>query len=95
MSYTKGPWNTYVDEEDEPIATYDGSNKRMTIADFRICSIDSNEKKANAKLISAAPELYEALKELLESEWMVTHDWGGDRNAVIGKAKEALKKAEL
>jgi len=37
--------------------------------------------------------LVEALKELLDAEWMVSHDWGGDRQAVIGKAKSALASA--
>ena len=38
--------------------------------------------------------MYEALKELREAEWMVTHDWGGDREEVLKKANEALAKAE-
>ena len=35
--------------------------------------------------------LREALKELLDAEWMMSHDWGGDRQAVLQKAKSALE----
>lgn len=35
-------------------------------------------------------KLREALSDLLAAEWMVTHDWGGDREAVLEKARAAL-----
>ena len=54
----------------------------------------ADEREATANVIAAAPELYEALKEFVESEWMVTHDWGGDRDAVREKADKALAKAD-
>jgi len=85
--YTKGPWfenwnrvftGSFGDPDSELICVVDG---------------DSNAK-ANAHLIAAAPELYEALKGYMESEWMVTHDWGGDRDAVREKAEKAINKAE-
>jgi hypothetical protein len=31
-----------------------------------------------------------ALAGLVDAEWMVTHDWGGDREAVLKVAREAL-----
>ena len=37
-------------------------------------------------------ELEEVLSELLNAEWMVTHDWGGDRDTLLNKAKQALEK---
>ena len=40
-------------------------------------------------------EMYEALKELIEAEWMVSHDWGGDRGAILNKASKALAKVEV
>ena len=32
----------------------------------------------------------EALREMREAEWMVTHDWGGDRQAVLDKVDAVL-----
>lgn len=34
----------------------------------------------------------EALKALAAAEWMVTHDWGGDRPSVLEQARAALAK---
>lgn len=51
------------------------------------------EHAANARLIAAAPDLLEALESLVSSEWMVTHSWGGDRDAVMAKARAAIAKA--
>jgi len=31
-----------------------------------------------------------ALDALVNAEWMVTHDWGGDRDTVLEKARAAL-----
>ena len=28
-----------------------------------------------------------ALRDLVEAEWMVTHDWGGDRAAILERAR--------
>lgn len=50
------------------------------------------EQLENAQLIS---DLHKALKELLSAEWMVTHDWGGDRGATLKKGRQALAKAEV
>ena len=38
--------------------------------------------------------LREAARKLLDAEWMVTHDWGGDRQAVIDDCRAALAKCE-
>lgn len=37
-------------------------------------------------------ELVEALRSLVESEWMVTHDWGGDRKSILDHANSILSK---
>ena len=36
----------------------------------------------------------EAAREFLDAEWMVTHDWGGDREAVRSKLLSALDAAK-
>lgn len=35
-----------------------------------------------------------ALDDLLEAEWMVTHDWGGDRDSIYDKAQAVLAAAK-
>jgi hypothetical protein len=38
--------------------------------------------------------LEEALRELVDAEWMVSHDWGGDRESVLSKARALLRGDE-
>ena len=96
IKFTKGPWKM-VENSWEYTTIY--SN------DSEICTLNINDAtedneielsqvmEANAHLIAAAPDLYEALEEIINSEWMVTHDWGGDRNSVMEKGRKALAKA--
>lgn len=37
-------------------------------------------------------ELFECLKALRDAEWMVTHDWGGDREAILARVDAAIVK---
>ena len=37
-----------------------------------------------------AAVLREALHDLVEADWMVSHDWGGDRDGVMKRARQAL-----
>lgn len=47
-------------------------------------------------LEASAPQLLEALKELVKARWMVSVDWAptADYDAVMDKANEAIKTAE-
>ena len=60
--------------------------------------VTNGNAKANAKLIAMAvnnhAKLVEALRELVDAEWMVTHDWGGDRAAVLSKASSLLAQID-
>jgi hypothetical protein len=49
--------------------------------------------QANARLIAAAPELYEALKDLLE-ELATGEDYGDELVFALDKARAALAKVE-
>lgn len=39
---------------------------------------------------AAVAELIEATMALRKAEWMVTHDWGGDRDSVNKRVDDAL-----
>ena len=87
-THTPGPWHI-MDHDKEMIY--------ITSADGGICKIPSirhfEQQKANAKLISAAPELLEACKEALRmyeklqpaGGWQYVHD---SLRSAIQKATE-------
>lgn len=69
--HTPGPWDIHFDRQDNEIY---GKITGATItvepntAIARVCGIDTNEhdeRLANARLIAAAPELLEALREIM------------------------------
>lgn len=43
-----------------------------------------------AKLLLSSVRLAEAAQEMLDAEWMVSHDWGGDRYSVKEKLQNAI-----
>lgn len=66
------------------------------------CAVHEWQTAHNAFLAGAAyqqkqdkgaiKELVEGLREITSAEWMVTHDWGGDRDAVLDKARQLINK---
>ncbi len=60
MNYTKGEWKVghYIVYTD----------KSTLICNANIGIVSEGEKTANAHLIAAAPKMYEALKEIYETE---------------------------
>ena len=44
-----------------------------------------------SKSLQALERLVKASNALLNAEWMVTHDWGGDREAVLRDVRSALR----
>ena len=93
MSYTPGPWATHKTEGNggnipdrlEIVGPEEG-RKRSLIAS--IYGFKLPEGQANARLIAAAPELYEALENLMD---FLFH--GKKDRQMILRARAALAKA--
>ena len=90
--HTPGPWKIAAHCS---TLIFDGNGRSIASAggyqSNTSHTLDENE--ANTNLIAAAPDLLEALETIINSEWMVSHDWGGDRDAVMDKATAAINKA--
>lgn len=68
--FTKGPWIADSSEEDMPIQIKPTKVKFLGFSDQGLAIISCRsepESIANAYLIAAAPELYEALKAILDT----------------------------
>jgi hypothetical protein len=83
-TFTPGPWKFYDDSNDGKTHRIEIVAIGKTVA--RIYHSVPEEDLPNALLISAAPDLYEALKEIIDTEWI-----GGKGGFV--KARAALAKA--
>lgn len=94
--HTPGPWEVHINAAGEVwVHEVDLSRGQMVICDIPgDMETIEGEQLCNADLIAAAPDLLAALKAILTAEWMVTHDWGGDRDSVLVLAEAAIKKAE-
>ena len=51
-------------------------------------------KADNQRLRELLVEAGERIAAMLKAEWMVTHDWGGDRKAVLEATEATLAKIE-
>lgn len=87
-THTPGPWKIVTDNKGDPRHVV--GDVYITVASF-LTSVKSccspEEIGANAVLISAAPDLLEALRE------MVADEDHGDDMALFNKARAAIKKA--
>ena len=81
---TPGPWA--VDWSDFVVVSKDGKG----IADFDYGRFDDDEDCKNANLIAAAPDLLEALQELV---FLYEHDEGCRELTEYKRAKAAISKA--
>lgn len=89
--HTPGPWATDEDDHDAPYQNINiEAGKHHTICTVWIDDApvrDFNaEQQANARLIAAAPELLEFVKEWLGRQ-------GTDENYMVAKARAAIAKA--
>ena len=93
MNYSKGKWKVIGSFITAPIKD-DESKEEYEI---EICKLtqyrDDIENKANANLIAAAPDMYEALKEIKKLCAGAAYKQEVERQ-IIGKCFLALHKAE-
>ena len=88
-SYTPGPWHV---QWDNPVIVQNEPGQAVADCDSNVY-IEFRAKESNARLIAAAPDLLEALKELLEGNppgkvEFHTTEFG------IDLARKAIAKAE-
>jgi hypothetical protein len=90
MNYTKGNWTIHDTNKYE--------TPHIECGIYRICRIaDNREYKANASLIAAAPDMYEALQSVLLRLDMEAKEKGEDAifpcAAMRSTIRQALNKA--
>jgi hypothetical protein len=104
-TFTPGPWQTMPEEHDKQYVRIRGTQlgERYKIAnvlapDYEGANeLEADETRANARLIAAAPELLEALRDML-SGWKYIREVHGDLYGVgwdraQEKAESAIAKA--
>lgn len=94
IKHTPGKWavSNHMDNGDLVIRDKDEQIICNIDCDRSAFNISDNEAKANAKLIAAAPELLEALTELLRQSQLIIN---GIPASVKVTAKKAIEKATL
>ena len=92
--FSPGPW--WVDES-HINGSINAGKRHVAIANFYNCHdeevrVTRDHQKANAQLISAAPDLFEALKIILEYPYGDASPL--DDPLVMEQARAAIRKAE-
>jgi len=95
---TKKPWKVTKKKDKHEYLCIVGTNDHGEECPVANVCIVGNEE-ANARLIAAAPDLLEAMKELFEQCAMIHKYYGENYNqkeadAAISKAEQAIAKAE-
>ena len=84
--YTPGPWELY--KRHSVVGA-----KWTFVADCQSMRDDWGEDEANARLISAAPELLEALDDMLIERTLEDYPMSTHMALAVEKAKAAISKA--
>ena len=92
--YTQGPWRV---DESHINGSINAGKRHVAIANFYNCHdeevrVTREQQEANAQLISAAPDLFEALKIILEYPYGDASPL--DDPLVMNQARAAIRKAE-
>jgi hypothetical protein len=85
--HTPGPWK--VDEPHQVLAESVGEYVAITQAE-EWNALPRDQVEANARLIAAAPDLLEALQEVVKLANQAHDHWDNDRDAKVGKILLAL-----
>lgn len=86
--YTPGPWAQHLGRSRHPrfhVQTFAGYQIAST-PPVSLMGVEAAEQEQNARLISAAPDMYEALRAIFEGTGMTGEN--------MDKARAALAKAE-
>jgi hypothetical protein len=99
-THTQGPWKAYFYGKDSygriiaTVGANDGCNRICEISPF---DLPENEVEANARLISVAPELLDALENLIDttpSDFDCEDNLEQDPSFGLLTARAAIAKAE-
>lgn len=101
VKFTRGPWKVgkYLGQGGWVVHMDVGDKGRGSDIVSGVSGLDNTERLANAHLIAAAPDLYAALKQMIEAMVRYEMDIAGEGDApqrhrdLMRKARSALKKA--
>jgi len=88
MKHTLGPWHRNIPADGKYPTVFAGRNQHVAVASQQK---DSAETEANISLIAAAPDLLEALQDLLDVVGVRIDD---PRIVQFDRARAAIAKAE-
>jgi hypothetical protein len=96
--HTPGPWFAEANDSYWEVNPMNGGDDGIPFSVANVCCSspgyrDGGLQEANARLIAAAPELLEALRELLEDTQHANHDCGDLSYCPVSKARAAIAKA--
>ncbi len=98
--FTPRPWEYFLDTQDGDKFTICTEDKEYIASTYALQNDDGGYiENANADLIAAAPDMYEALKSMVENFWAGYNESEKNQfrysypNNVIIKAESALSKA--
>ena len=85
---TKDEWLAiwYSGDDEKHLKVYKDYLSGLIRQDAKTASIKDKECQDRVR------EIYDRLKSLYDAEWMVTHDWGGDREAILKSVRKVLRK---
>lgn len=94
MTHTPGPWRVWeAGKESWEICEPSNPNRQSHFANVRVGNMWGEEGKANARLIASAPELLEALKDLVSAEEQYVEDAKAQLDDPISDAVESARAA--